>query len=61
MNIHGNFYGLKSKKKSLENLGTLDFHEIGQQALGYTLLLGKIHFYQKGIRNMNSTQKGNSN
>jgi hypothetical protein len=30
-----------------------------QQAPGYTLLLGKINFYQKRIINLNFTQKGN--
>jgi hypothetical protein len=35
--------------------------KFGQQAPGYTLLQGKINFHQTRIRNLNSTQKGNSN
>jgi hypothetical protein len=33
--------------------------KFGQQAPCYSLLLGKINFYQKRIRNLNSTQNGN--
>jgi hypothetical protein len=38
----------------------LDLDEIFQQAPGYTLIPGKINFYQRRIRISNSTQKGNS-
>jgi hypothetical protein len=34
--------------------------KFGQQAPGYTLLQGKIKFHQNRIKNLNSTQKGNS-
>jgi hypothetical protein len=46
-----------SLENSLENLGTLDLMKFGQKGPCYTLLPGKINFYQKGIRNLISTQK----
>jgi hypothetical protein len=32
--------------------------KFGQQATCHALLPGKINFHQKGIRNLNSIQKG---
>jgi hypothetical protein len=49
-----------SLENSLENLELWILMKFGQQAPGYTLLPRKIHSHQKRIRNLNSTQKGNS-
>jgi hypothetical protein len=62
MKIQGSFSRLKLKKKNHWKILELWIStKFGQQAPAYTLLLGKIHFYQKRIRNLNSIQKGNSN
>jgi hypothetical protein len=48
-----------SLENSLENLGTLDFDEIWPASSWLHLITRKIHFYQKRIWNLNSTQKDN--
>jgi hypothetical protein len=43
MKIQGNFYELKSKKKSLRNLGTLDLNEIWPSSL--LLLIARKNYF----------------
>jgi hypothetical protein len=47
-------------ENSLENFGTLDFDKIWTASSLVHFIARKIHFYQKRIINLNSTQKGNS-
>jgi hypothetical protein len=58
MKIKGSFYELESKKIHWKILELWISIKFSQQAPCYTLLPGKINFYQKGIKNLNSIQKG---
>jgi hypothetical protein len=52
--------GWHSLENSLENRGTLDFEEIWPESSLVHLIAMKIHFYQKRLKILNFTQKGNS-
>jgi hypothetical protein len=54
------FMGWRSLENSLEKRGTLDFQEIWPASSLVHFIAKKIHFYQKRLKILNSTRKGNS-